>query len=80
VVGVAKVATKAPQAKPKPSDFSHEYKGCQVTIETSIGVTITGSMVEASRYWFKVRTANGLVYVNKAHVVTVTPAPTCRGV
>jgi len=77
--GVAKVAAKAPQARPKPNDFSHEYKGCQVTIETSIGVTITGNMVEASRYWFKVRTANGLVYVNKAHVVTVTPAPTCRG-
>jgi len=73
------VAAKTPQAKAKPSDFSNEYKGCQVKIDTSIGVTITGTLVESSRYWFKVRAANGLLYVNKAHVVTVTPTPTCRG-
>ena len=73
------MAAKTPQARAKPNDFSNEYKGCQVKIDTSIGVTITGSLVEASRYWFKVRTANGLLYVNKAHVVTVTPTPTCRG-
>jgi hypothetical protein len=78
-MGVVGVAAKAAQAKPKPSDFSHEYKGCQVKIDTSIGVTVQGVLVESSRYWFKVKTGSGLVYINKAHVVTVTPAPTCRG-
>jgi len=73
------VAAKVAQSKPrsKPNDFSHEYKGCNVKIDTSIGVTIQGVLVESSRYWFKVKAASGVVYVNKAHVVTVTPAPTC---
>jgi hypothetical protein len=59
--------------KEKPADFSSEYKGCRVRVETSIGVTIEGVLVEASRYWFKVRTERGVVYLNKAHVVSVTP-------
>jgi hypothetical protein len=66
-----------------PADFSNEYADCKVRIETSIGVVIEGVLVEASRYWFKVRTDRGVVYVNKAHVVTVAPVagPSgCRGV
>jgi hypothetical protein len=65
------------------ADFSHEYKDCRVRVETSIGVVIEGILVEASRYWFKVRTDRGIVYLNKAHVVTVTPTASpsgCRGV
>jgi hypothetical protein len=66
-----------------PADFSGEYRGCKVKIETSIGVVVEGVLVEASRYWFKVKTEKGLVYVNKAHVVAVTPVADpsgCRGV
>jgi hypothetical protein len=66
-----------------PADFSDEYRGCRVRVETSIGVVVEGVLVEASRYWFKVRTDRGVVYVNKAHVVTVAPVagPSgCRGV
>jgi len=65
-----------------PADFSDEYRGCRVRVETSIGVVVEGVLVEASRYWFKVRTDRGVVYVNKAHVVTVAPVagPSgCRG-
>jgi hypothetical protein len=66
----------------EPANFSNEYTGCRVKIETSIGIVIEGVLVEASRYWFKVRTDRGVVYLNKAHVVTVTPAASpsgCRG-
>lgn len=66
----------------RPADFSSEYKGCRVKVETSIGVVIEGVLVEASRYWFKVRTDKGVVYVNKVHVVMVAPilSPSgCRG-
>jgi hypothetical protein len=65
----------------KPADFSSEYKGCRVRVETSIGVVVEGVLVEASRYWFKVRTDKGVVYLNKAHVVSVTPlaGSGCRG-
>jgi len=69
--------------KEKPADFSSEYTGCRVRIETSIGVAIEGVLVEASRYWFKVKTDKGVVYLNKAHVVSVTPvagSSGCRGV
>jgi hypothetical protein len=67
----------------RPADFSNEYTGCRVKIETSIGIVIEGVLVEASRYWFKVRTDRGFVYLNKAHVVSVTPVAGsfgCRGV
>jgi hypothetical protein len=64
----------------KPADFSNEYGGCRVRIETSIGVVIEGILVEASRYWFKVKTDKGVVYLNKAHIIMVTPlASPCRG-
>jgi hypothetical protein len=65
-----------------PADFSDEYRGCKVRVETSIGVVVEGILVEASRYWFKLKSDNGVVYVNKAHVIMVTPVtgPSgCRG-
>jgi hypothetical protein len=65
----------------RPADFSSEYTGCRVKIETSIGV-VEGVLVEASRYWFKVKGDKGIVYVNKAHVVLVAPvagSSVCRG-
>jgi hypothetical protein len=66
-----------------PADFSDEYRDCKVRVETSIGVAVEGILVEASRYWFKVKTSKGVVYVNKAHVVMVAPVAgqhECRGV
>jgi hypothetical protein len=62
-----------------PADFSDEYRGCKVRVETSIGVVIEGTLVEASRFWFKVRTDRGVVYINKAHVVAVAPLGGFRG-
>lgn len=66
----------------KLADFSDEYVNCRVKVETSIGVVVEGVLVEASRYWFKVKADRGAVYVNKAHVVMVTPVAgqhECRG-
>jgi len=77
------VGVRVAEMRSNPADFSNEYADCKVRIETSIGVVIEGVLVEASRYWFKVRTDRGVVYVNKAHVVTVAPVagPSgCRGV
>jgi small nuclear ribonucleoprotein (snRNP)-like protein len=65
-----------------PADFSNEYINCRVRVETFIGVTVEGVLVGASRYWFKVKSDKGMVYVNKAHVVVVTPVAGlsgCRG-
>jgi hypothetical protein len=65
-----------------PADFSNEYINCRVRVETSIGVTVEGVLVGASRYWFKVKSDKGMVYVNKAHVVLVAPvagSSVCRG-
>ena len=56
-----------------PSDFSHEYTGLKVKIPTTTGV-IEGVLAGASRYWFKL-VVGGTVYVNKAHVIIVTPEP-----
>jgi molybdopterin-binding protein len=66
-----------------PADFSNEYVNCRVRINTSIGVVVEGVLVEASRYWFKLRSDKGVVYVNKAHIVMVAPvggSSGCRGV
>jgi hypothetical protein len=65
-----------------PADFSDEYRGCRVRVETSVGVVVEGVLVEASRYWFKLKSDKGIVYVNKAHVIMVIPVagPSgCRG-
>jgi hypothetical protein len=55
-------------------DFSHEYTGLKVKVLTTAGV-VEGVLAEASRYWFKLAAGGGTVYVNKAHVITVTPEP-----
>jgi hypothetical protein len=65
----------------KLTDFNDEYGGCKVRVEASVGV-VEGVPVEASRYWFKVKGDKGVVYINKAHVVLVTPVASpsgCRG-
>jgi hypothetical protein len=66
-----------------PADFSNEYINRKVKVETSVGVVVEGVLVGASRYWFKVKTDKGVVYLNKAHVIMVTPVGSpsgCRGV
>ncbi len=54
-----------------PADFSNEYYDSIVRVETSIGVVIEGRLLASSKYWFKIKTSDGVVYINKAHIITV---------
>ena len=55
----------------RPSDFSEEYSGKRVVLRMSDGSTVEGLLLEARRYWFKVKSSTGTVYVNKGFVKTV---------
>jgi hypothetical protein len=55
------------------SDFSEEYTGKPISISLADGKTISGVLLESRRYWVKLRTSNGTVYVNKAFMMSVVP-------
>jgi len=55
------------------SDFSEEYVGRAITISLADGKTLNGVLLESRRYWVKLRTSNGTVYINKAFMVSVVP-------
>ena len=55
------------------SDFSEEYVGRAITISLADGKTLSGVLLESRRYWVKLRTSNGTVYVNKAFMMSVVP-------
>jgi len=55
------------------SDFSEEYAGRQITISLADGKTLSGVLLESRRYWVKLRTSNGTVYINKSFIVSVVP-------
>ena len=55
------------------SDFSEEYAGRAITISLANGKTLSGVLVESRRYWVKVKTNDGVVYINKSFIVGVVP-------
>jgi hypothetical protein len=55
------------------SDFSEEYLGRAITISLADGKTLSGVLLESRRYWVKLRTSNGTVYINKSFIVSVVP-------
>jgi len=55
------------------SDFSEEYAGRAITISLADGKTLSGVLVESRRYWVKVKTNDGVVYINKSFIVGVVP-------
>ena len=55
------------------SDFSEEYAGRQITISLADGKTLNGILLESRRYWVKLRTSSGTVYINKSFIVSVVP-------
>ena len=62
----------ARQRNLKPSDFSEEYAGKRVVLRMSDGSTVEGQLLEARKYWFKVKDSNArLIYVNKGYVKTI---------
>jgi hypothetical protein len=56
----------------KPSDFSDEYVNRRVVLRMHDGAVIEGLLLEARRYWFKIKDSSAkLIYVNKGFVVAV---------
>ena len=75
----AAAQTKPAQAKPsqtkKFEDYRHEYLNVPVTIKLATNEVVSAVVLDGSRYWLKVRLASGeVMYINKAFVVSVTPA------
>ena len=54
-------------------DFDEELPGKVVQVST-IKQEFKGRVAGTSRYWIKLETESGVVYVNKAHIVSVSPA------
>lgn len=57
----------------KYCDFSHEYVSKRVLIKLANNTSITATLLEASKYWFKISVNGKAIYVNKAWVVAVEP-------
>jgi hypothetical protein len=55
-----------------PSDFSNEYRNLKVFIKT-INETFEGKLINASKFWLKVETNDGLFYINKGQVIYIKP-------
>jgi hypothetical protein len=55
------------------SDFSEEYAGRAIIVSLADGKTLSGVLLESRRYWIKLRTSNGTVYINKAFMISVVP-------
>jgi hypothetical protein len=55
------------------SDFSEEYLGKAISISLADGKTLSGVLLESRRYWVKLRTSNGTVYINKSFMMSVVP-------
>ena len=61
------------QQKRGPEDFSHEYLHKPVEVGLANNTKLVGSILDASRYWFKVLVNGETIYVNKAYVMYVKP-------
>jgi hypothetical protein len=55
------------------ADFSNEYAGLKLSINVEGLGEVEGRLLKASRYWFKLLTSNGVLYVNKAYVISIKP-------
>jgi len=57
-------------------DFSDEWVGKEVESEVARGtnvVILRGKVVDVSKYWLKLLVDGGVVYVNKAVVISIKP-------
>jgi len=65
-------ATQGPASKDL-ADFSNEYSGLKLSLKVEGLGDVEGRLLKASRYWFKLMTSGGVIYVNKAYVMAVKP-------
>lgn len=56
-----------------PEDFSVEYLHKNVEVGLANNAKLVGSILDASKYWFKVLVNGETIYVNKAYVMYVKP-------
>ncbi|MCG2880840.1 MAG: hypothetical protein L7H00_05295 [Vulcanisaeta sp.] len=57
-------------------DFGNEWMGKDVDVEVARGtnvVVLRGRVVDVAKYWIKMLVDGGVIYVNKAAVVTIKP-------
>ena len=66
-------ATPQGQGSKDLADFSNEYAGLKLSINVEGLGEVEGRLLKASRYWFKLLTSNGVLYVNKAYVISIKP-------
>ncbi len=62
---------KIHKPKQKTRDFDTELVNQVVRILLSNNTELTGFLLDATRFWLKVKTKEKVVYINKAHVVLV---------
>jgi len=56
----------------RPSDFSEEYAGKRVVVTMHNGLVMEGLLLEARKYWFKIKDSSAkVVYINKGFVATI---------
>lgn len=56
----------------KRDSFDSEYVNMRVLVKLSSGEVLEGDLVDATRYWIKLKTSR-IIYINKAHVVSIIP-------
>jgi hypothetical protein len=66
-------ATPQGQGSKDLADFSNEYSGLKLSLKVEGLGDVEGRLLKASRYWFKLLTNDGVLYVNKAYVISVKP-------
>jgi hypothetical protein len=62
-----------PQAK---EDFGDDWRDKNVVTKVAEGTNVTtieGVVEDVSRYWIKLRVGGEILYVNKAHVISIKP-------
>jgi hypothetical protein len=55
-------------------DFTDDWRGKHVVTRVVEGASVTtveGVVEDVSRYWLKVRVGNEVIYVNKAHIISI---------
>lgn len=53
------------------ADFSDEYTGLRLSLRVEGLGEVEGRLLKASRYQFKLITNGGVLYVNKAYVISI---------
>jgi hypothetical protein len=56
----------------KPNDFSDEYLNLKVRIVMD-KLDLEGKLLATSDYWMKLLSNDGIIYINKAHIIYIKP-------